>query len=410
MADLGRVMARVDARGQAMVERLAGWSAINTASLNIPGLNEMRGRVAEAAAVLGGEMQEVAVPAWRVVDDAGVLREIELGKALVIRKRPGAMRRVLLSIHLDTVFAPDHAFQKPALMEDGTLRGPGVADAKGGLVVMLEALEAFEQSDVADGLGWTVVLNCDEELGSPGSVGLLVEAAAAHDVGLVFEPALPGGELIGERKGSGNFAVVVRGRAAHAGRDFAWGRNAIHEMAELVTGLAQLNHVMPGVTVNVGKVSGGGPVNVVPDLAICRFNVRVSERADEVQVMAAVEEMVAAVDGREGFAAELHGGFGAPPKVLDAGSLTLLQQLRAVGQELGLHLRWRGSGGVCDGNRLAAAGLAVVDTMGPRGGEIHSDSEYVVVESLAERAKLTAMMLMKWASGEVPLPGRVMGR
>ena len=161
-------------------------------------------------------------------------------------------------------------------LDDNRIQGPGVTDAKGGLLVMLKALEAFERSPWANELGWEALINPDEEIGSPGSKLLLEKAARTNDIGLVFEPSLSDGNLVGSRRGSGNFVVMVKGRAAHAGREPHIGRNAINALAEFVV---QLNSLPPGalgLTLNVGYIEGGGPVNVVPDRAICKFNVRVS--------------------------------------------------------------------------------------------------------------------------------------
>src|SRR5204863_2063795 len=119
----------------------------------------------------------------------------------------------------------------------------------------------------------------DEEIGSPGSIELLNRAAKDNRLGLLFEPAMGDeGALVGERKGFGNFTVIVRGRAAHAGRDFAQGRNAVIAAAKMMHKLHALNDELGsnGITVNVGRVVGGGAVNVVPDLCVARINVRIA--------------------------------------------------------------------------------------------------------------------------------------
>jgi glutamate carboxypeptidase len=331
---------------------------------------------------------------------------VPLGKALRITKRPQAPLRVFAGIHMDTVYPPDHPFQTVTPLGPDTLRGPGVADAKGGLAMMLTALEALERSPYAAGIGWEVLINPDEEIGSIGSAPLLTRAARGNHLGLVFEPALPGGALADRRRGVGNFTFVVRGRSAHAGRDFASGRNAVVAAAELATKVHALNNVLPGVTVNVGRLDGGAAPNVVPDLAICRVNVRTSTPGDEALVREKLDELVASVRSRDGITAELHGSFTAPPKVPDQPTLALMGHVAECGRELGLSIEWKPSGGACDGNRLAAAGLPTIDTLGPRGGDLHSPTEYLLLDSLPERAKLTALLLMKLASGEIPWPRR----
>jgi glutamate carboxypeptidase len=269
---------------------------------------------------------------------------------------------------------------------------------------MLVALEAFERSPHAGDIGWDVFINPDEELGSPGSGPVLASLANEHSLGLLFEPALADGALAAARKGAGNFTAFITGRSAHAGRDPSRGRNAIHAMAELIVRLAAMAAASPGITVNVGSVEGGGAVNVVPDRALCRFNVRVSTAAEQRLVERRLHDLSTEFGSRDGLGLTVHGSFTAPPKPLDAPTLLLLEQLSECGRELGLQVHWRDTGGTCDGNRLSAAGLPNVDSLGPRGGGLHSPDEFLLLDSLTERASLSALLLMKLAAGELPWP------
>jgi len=376
-----------------MRELLQEWASINSFSYSLTGLAELRESIRDCAAVLGADVRELELRAQEVVDSSGRVVRKELGKALWIRKRPEAPRRIFLGIHMDTVYPPEHVF--PLRIEGQKLCGPAVADAKGGLVVMLTALEAWERSAAASRIGWEALINPDEEIGSPGSGPLFAEAARRNNWGLLFEPSWEDGSLVSHRRGSGNFTLVVRGRAAHAGRDPEAGRNAIHVLAGLIVALQAM--ASAHITVNVGKVEGGGPVNVVPDLAIGRFNVRVDDQAQQRQVERELAQIVQQYDGRDGIGVELHGGFHCPPKAIDERTERLLEVIRECGRELGLELSWRGSGGVSDGNKLAAGGLPTVDSLGVRGGGIHSDGEYMMLDSLVERAKLAVMVIMRLA-------------
>jgi len=289
-------------------------------------------------------------------------------------------------------------------LEGGILHASGAADAKGGLVILLHALQTLEASPFAAGVGWEVLLNPDEELGSPGSLPLLKEAAARNHFGLLFEPCLPDGNLVGARKGSGNFTAVVRGRASHAGRDPHLGRNAIHALAEFIVELDRLGKSNSGLTVNVGKIEGGGPVNRVPDMAIARFNLRVRGGEDQGVAEDFLKAQASAFAKREGYSLEIHGYITSPPKPLEGPGLSLLEAVAATGAELGMDLKWQASGGVSDGNKLAAAGLPNVDTMGAKGGNIHSPLEFLELDSLVERARLTALILMRLGAGEWHFP------
>lgn len=386
-----------------MVELLARWANVNSSSHNLPGLNEMLALLETEFSRLGAETERAELEQHELEDSAGSAVRGPLGKALLIRKRPTAPLRIFLCCHMDTVYPPDHPFQKSVRIADNMLRGPGVTDAKGGLVVMLMALEAFERTPWSAKLGWEVLINPDEEIGSPGSATLLIQAAQKNDLGLVFEPSFPDGNLVSARKGSGNFTVIVKGKAAHAGRDPQLGRNAIDALARFIVGLASFTDSGGGITTNVGLIQGGGPVNVVPDLAECRFNVRVVTPDGQESFEGGLKRLAEEINRVDGISLVIHGRFTRPPKPLDGKMRKLLEQVAKCGRDLGLSLQWRPTGGACDGNNLAAAGLMTIDSLGATGGDIHSSEEYILLDSLAERAKLTALLLMKVASGEMEI-------
>jgi glutamate carboxypeptidase len=297
---------------------------------------------------------------------------------------------------MDTVFSADHAFQTTRRLEDGVLNGPGVADMKGGVAVMLAALKAVERSPRADRIGYEVVINSDEEVGSPASASLLAQAAQGKRAGLTYEPAaLPDGTLAGARPGSGNFAIVVRGRSAHAGRNPEDGRNAVLAAADLALKLAAARY--PGLTVNPSRIEGGSPSNVVPDLAILRVNLRPRTPEDEQNARELIDSSIAQMIVAHEVQAEVQGGFARPPKPLTPEAEALFDLVKQAGADLGQSITWQASGGVCDGNNIAACGVPVVDTMGVRGGKIHSTEEFLIVDSLSERAALSALTILRLA-------------
>jgi glutamate carboxypeptidase len=399
------MLAWIDRQQGRMLEMVRAWARISSWSLDPARLAAMHRAASEAFASVGS-VERVPGGTRAAIGDDGRETTTPLGDAVRVRggAGPAGSPRVLLGIHMDTVYPPSTEPPRVELAPDGAiLRGPGVTDAKGGLVVMLVALESFTRFGPADRLRWEVFINADEELGSPGSAPLLAEAAARNDVGLLFEPALDeAGTLAGARKGSGNFTVVIRGRAAHAGRHFAEGRNAVAAAARLATACHALNDSGRGVTVNVAALHGGEGFNVVPDLAVLRLNARVATAAEADWLAARLAELVAEANAAAGFSASLQGGFHCPPKPFDGPTRGLFDRVRACGDELGLTLIAEPTGGVCDGNKLAAAGLPTLDTLGVRGGGIHSPDEYLVVASLAERAKLTALVLADLAERGLP--------
>lgn len=378
----------------AMQQQVEIWCAQNSGSRNLDGLEAMAGLLAEAFAPLG-EMRLVEPAEASQMLPGGEILPLKHGRNLHLVVRPQAPTRLLLTGHYDTVFPPDHPFQALRWQAPGVLNGPGVADMKGGIAVMLAALTAFEASPCAADLGYEVVLNADEEVSSAGSAPLLMECARRVDAGLTFEPALPDGTLAGARPGSGNFSVHVAGRAAHAGREPEKGRNAVIAAADLALRLSAL--VAPDLKVNVAKMEGGGPNNVVPDSAVLRFNMRPATAEAQARALASLDALIAAMATTHEVEARRHGHFARPPKPLDENQLRLFRLVKAAGADLDLEIGWRDAGGVCDGNNLAATGLAVVDTLGVRGGAIHSADEYLIVESLGERARLAALLLMRLA-------------
>ncbi len=378
-----------------MLAQVERWATVNSGTTNLQGLKTVAGLLADAFAPLPGEVSLIAPDPVESVDNKGNVTEVERGSHLRVRVRPEAPVRVLLTGHMDTVFAADHPFQTLRWLEDGVLNGPGTADMKGGIAVILAALSALETSPHATAIGYDVLINSDEETGSHASARLITDLAQGKVAALTYEPALPDGTLAGARPGSGNFSIIVHGKAAHAGRNPDEGRNALVAAADLAVRLSAAK--APGLTVNPARIDGGGPNNVVPDLAILRVNLRPMTRDDMTIATDTIRNAVAAVKREHDVCCHVHGGFNRPPKPLDAKAEKLFHLVRDCGSELGLAINWRPTGGVCDGNNIAACGIPVVDTMGPRGGAIHSDEEFLIVDSLSERARLSALTLLRVA-------------
>jgi glutamate carboxypeptidase len=381
-----------DAPMLAQVER---WAAVNSGTGNLAGLKTVAGLLADAFSALPGTLRLVAPDPVESVDAAGRVQTTERGAHLHLRVRPEAPVQLLLTGHMDTVFAADHPFQSLKWLEPGVLNGPGTADMKGGIAVILAALSALEASPLAERVGYDVMINSDEETGSHASAALIAELARGKTAALTYEPALPDGTLAGARPGSGNFSVLIHGRSAHAGRNPEDGRNALVAAADLALRLNALKS--PDLKVNPAKIDGGGPNNVVPDQAILRVNMRPITPDAMAAAEAALRDAIAAIQRDHDVHCHLYGGFNRPPKPLDAAATRLFELVRDCGAALGLSIGWNATGGVCDGNNIAACGIPVVDTMGPRGGAIHSSDEFLIVDSLAERAQLSALTIMKIA-------------
>jgi len=391
-ADVEPLLERLDGERESLVARTENWSSINSGSFELSGLAAMRVTLLDTVAELPAAPEVVDLtPSKRVRPDGEVV-DVQHGASIRVRVRPEAPIQVALTGHYDTVFPAAHAFQAP-WREGDILRGPGVADMKGGINVMLAALKAFEALPGGKRVGYEVLLSPDEEVGSMGSAPLLAELGARAHVGLTYEPAMADGALVDARKGSANFHLAVKGRAAHVGRAFNDGRSAVIAAAEAALALNALNGQRDGVTFNVGAIDGGGAVNVVPERAVLRFNVRVPDAEAAIWAEAEVQRVAREAGGRDGIEAQLHGGFTRPPKPLNDQQRTMVSWTHQAGAALGLDLQFRPSGGVCEGNNLAAAGCPNIDTLGPCGGGLHSDEEFALISSFSERAKLSFLLL-----------------
>ncbi|HEY3757044.1 MAG TPA: hydrolase [Opitutaceae bacterium] len=391
-------IAAITQRGDAMAALLVRWAEINSGSANQAGLKRMADALVDEFAR--------AFPAAQV-------ERIPLGSgqnslspyALSIRLRPGARRQVLLSGHYDTVYDADHAFQTCTRISPNLLRGPGVADMKGGIVVLLEALRAFEclQSDPAcaqpDPLGWQVLLTPDEETGSVLSEALLMETAKRHELALVFEPARPNGNLVRARMGTGIFTATCRGRAAHAGRDPQAGRNAIVALAEFLVEADAAAKSVEGALLNIGAIRGGGTVNIVPDFAAADLNLRVDGATAETELWSALNRAAFRINQREGYRLEFGGRMNRPPKAVTPADEKLFVAYRDCAAGLGLQVDWQDVAGGSDGNFLSAKGLPCLDGIGPIGDHLHSSEESVQLDSLVSRAQVAAVLLDRYSRG-----------
>ena len=387
----------LDDKQDSMLKLIVELCDINSGTFNLAGIEKVRDRLIEEFSTLGGDLKVVDSELWMTVDDQGHSEEGKSGPIIHVTKWPDAETKVMLCIHMDTVYGANHHFQKCVTKDDGTVNGPGVIDAKGGIVVMLNAIRTLEASPLAGKVGWEVILNADEEIGSRGSDQFIRSRAPHCDAGLLFEPSLPDGTLVSWRKGSGNFAFIVRGKSAHTGRDFAKGRNALAALSRLCVEIDELN-TDPDITFNVGRINGGGALNAVPDLAVGRVNVRVVDIDQQKMVQEKFAGLVEKFNELDGISVEMNGEFSSPPKPIDEGVRQMQNRIESCGQKLGMDIKWRGTGGASDGNRFAAAGLPNIDTLGPRGDHIHSDQEFLIPESLVPRAKLAALVLMSFGS------------
>jgi glutamate carboxypeptidase len=335
--------------------------------------------------------------------DVRRIAQKELGDhILATRTRAGSDKALLCIGHMDTVFPSGTVASRPFRIDGDRATGPGVLDMKGGLAVLLFAIRslAATDSEALRRLTLTILINSDEEIGSPTSRQLFVEEAKRHHAAIVLEPARPNGECVIGRKGVGHFRLEVFGRQAHAGSQPEFGINAIWELAHKVCAVQALTDLTRGTTVNVGVIQGGERSNVVPDYARADVDLRVWSIEEAERVTRAFREIVerSAIPGAT---ARLSGKVSTPPWQTDEGTRRMLTVLQEAGSSLGLAFAGVTTGGGSDGSRTAQI-IPTLDGLGPVGSKMHSPEEYLEVPSLLQRTALLALFLETWYERFLP--------
>jgi glutamate carboxypeptidase len=323
--------------------------------------------------------------------------DAEVGDSLVATVRGGGSLRVLLAAHLDTVYPVGVAAARPIRIEGDVLRGPGSADNKSGLLSALYAMAALEDLGLLDPIGQiSLMCGSDEETDMRASLALMSELAPEHDIALVLECGRENGDIVGARKGGGNFVLETFGKAAHAGVEPEKGAHAILALAHHTIALQALNGMRPGVTVNVGVVQGGTVPNAVPDYARAVIDTRAVMPEDIEPLVAALRAEAARVVV-PGVRAELSGGWGAPPMARTPEISRLVDIAAACAGELGFSVKAAATGGVSYANYFARLGLPVLDGLAPVGGLDHSPNEYILVSSIVPRTAMLALLMLRAA-------------
>ena len=301
-------------------------------------------------------------------------------------------RPVLLLGHFDTVWPLGTLDRMPLVHKDGRLHGPGVFDMKAGIGIAMLATRALLETGASPSRRIVMLWTTDEEVGSETSRQAIEDEAKKSAAVFVLEPSLPGGAAKTARKGVGEYELHVRGIPAHAGIDPSKGASAIHELARQILRLEQLHDLDRGVSVTVGRVSGGTRTNVVAEDAHAVIDVRATTAADAARLDKALRGLTPA-DPRTTLT--ISGGIDRPPLERTPEVVRLYQLARAVAAELGLTLEEGATGGGSDGNFTAAAGVSTLDGIGAVGDGAHALHEHVEVSVLPDRAALVAGLIAR---------------
>ncbi|MDX1707392.1 MAG: M20 family metallopeptidase [Desulfobacterales bacterium] len=302
--------------------------------------------------------------------------------------------------HMDTVFKKGTASKRPFSKDDKRAYGPGVCDMKGGLVAMLHVAEILQQTGTADSVAIAMAFNSDEEIGSRVSRPWYESLATRSRCVFVFEPWRATGERLLHRKGGGVFHVTCHGRAAHAGVAPEDGANAVIELAHQILAIKDLARDDIGTTVNVTVVSGGTAANVIPDTAKASVDVRIAEPDEAKRIQdgfQAISNDIQTADVR----VEVTGGINRMPMVPSEKTLQLWEQIKTIGEAIGIDMRLTSTGGCSDGNFTAALGIPTIDAMGIRGGGSHGLDEYIELDSIVPNVHLVCEIVKGFADGRI---------
>ena len=351
------------------------------------------GDEAGSRAVVGKLMD--AAKKLRIVSAVETVEAPGLGQHLVIRTASSTSTddRIMLIGHTDTVHSRGALEQRPLRVEDNRLYGPGTFDMKANCALAIEVLRAFEQLDVKPNCGISLVLTCDEEVGSFSGWPLMQKIAQDErpKAALVMEPPGSGGRVKTGRKGTGIFAIKVAGKASHAGLDPEKGASAILELARQTERLHALNQAGSGITINVGVVRGGTRSNVVAAEAEGEIDVRFSTEAEAEQVEEILQNLKPIDERTKVF---VSGGINRPPLERTPAVIELFQRARSIAGMMDFDLGETQVGGASDGNFIAAMGIPVLDGLGISGDGAHAVHEHIELDDIARRGAMIAGLIL----------------
>ena len=384
--ELAAIEAHVRAAEPAYLADLERLVNIDCGSYTPAGVEEVARFVAGFLTALGADVISHPDPEGR------------LGPTIVgtVQGSPGAGPRVLLIGHMDTVFDPGTAAERPFRTEGGQAFGPGVTDMKSGLLTGLYGLRALVELTRDGGLPFerlVFVANPDEEIGSPSSSPHIRALAPDVDACFVLECARANGDIVSSRKGTLDLVLTVHGRAAHAGVEPEKGRSAILEAARLVRDLHALNGRWPGVTVNAGVISGGTRPNVVAERCVLEVDVRATDAASQDEAEAAIRSVAAAIEVPDTTVEVERRARHRPMEKLER-SGRLVDHAVAIAGRLGFDVTDTATGGASDANTTSGLGVPTLDGLGPIGGNDHSPAEYLDLASVVPRTALFAGLLL----------------
>jgi glutamate carboxypeptidase len=302
----------------------------------------------------------------------------------------GNQKQLLIVGHLDTVWPIGTLAERPFRVEEDRAFAPGIFDMKAGVTIAAFALRAIRELNLGAAGPVTLLLTCDEETGSHFSRDVIEEEGRRARAALVLEPPIPGGIIKTGRKGVGEFELIIRGRAAHAGNDPRGGISAITEMANQVLAINAMNDFERGTTLNVGVVRGGVLSNVIAAEARAAVDLRFVSIEEGQRIVEAIRKLQPTLKGAR---IEVKGGINRPPLVRTEEIGALFEHAKNLAAEIGFELQEGSVGGGSDGNFIAALGVPVLDGLGVDGAGAHAEYEHIIISDIPRRAALLTKLI-----------------
>jgi glutamate carboxypeptidase len=328
-----------------------------------------------------GEVERVTVPGF--------------GQHLIIKAFPqqSDAGQIVIVGHTDTVHSRGSLAERPWRRDGGRAYGPGVFDMKANCALVIEVLRTLSELNVKPQFAVTIVLTCDEEVGSASGWPVIERVAKEKNTrcGFILEPPAPGGRVKTGRKGTGIYAIKVEGKAAHAGLEPEKGASAILELARQTERLHALNLSGSGITLNVGVVHGGTRSNVVAAQAEGEIDVRFATEAESREIDRLLLNLEPIDERTKVF---VSGGINRPPLERTAAVAELFEKARSIAGYVGFELGEAQVGGASDGNFIAALGIPVLDGLGISGDGAHAVHEHIEVDDIARRGALITGLLL----------------
>lgn len=370
------VRAETAPQWQTLLEKLVN---INSGTQNTDGLDAVR---------------QALIPEFNKLGFAATVNDLKNGHKLLSMAVPGGKPELLLMGHIDTVFKKDSPFQKYEVRGD-RIYGPGVIDTKAGIVLMLDLVKAFEGTDQLGKV--MVIINDDEEIGSPYSKALVKDLVSGVRSGLIFEPGLPGGDVVTSQSGVRWMRLTVKGKAAHAGLEPELGINACVELSDKVVRISKLSDASRKLTVNVGVIGGGTKPNVVCETAQAEIDIRFVEDVDLEKTLRDLQDIADEMFVyNEVLSAAPTAGlttFAVMPSMPPSRTARLYSLLKIAGKRVGQEVGGRHVGYASDANLLAQSGMDLLVGLGPYGSGMHTDHEFMTVSTYQERFDLTKALI-----------------